>query len=66
MKNIWSIINGVAWQHGISDPSILEGGQYPPDQARVLRKMGKKCLKKKTPESFYLYIQQKAKFITGT
>lgn len=61
---IQSIINGIAWKHGISDPKILEGGQYLPAQGRILRKLGKKCLKSKSAQSFYLYVQQKAKFLT--
>ena len=65
MKSIWSIINGIAWQHGISDPKILEGGKYLPEQARVLRKMGKKVLKSKSGHVFYRYVQQKAKFLTS-
>lgn len=64
-KSTWSIINGIAWQHGITDPKILEAGTYPPKQARVLWKMAKKCLRDKSERSFYLYIQQKARFIAA-
>jgi hypothetical protein len=64
MKSIWSIINGIAWKHGISDPKILEGGSYPLEQGRILRKMAKKFLKSKAEQSFYRYVQQKARFLT--
>lgn len=65
MKNIWSIVNAAAWKHGISNPKILEGGFYHGREARVLRRMQKKYLKSLSGHDFHLYIQQKARFLTG-
>jgi hypothetical protein len=62
-ESIWSIINGIAWQQGISNPKVLEGGRYQPEHARVLRRMAKKFLKSKSAHDFYLYIKQKARFL---
>jgi len=65
-EQIQSIINGIAWKHGISNPDVLEGGTFLPEQARRLRRLGKAAIKKKTPESFHKYILQKAKFLTDS
>lgn len=62
---IQSIINGIAWKHGIRNPDALEGGTFLPEEARILRRLGKKALKQQTPESFHAYILQKAKFISN-
>jgi len=65
-EQIQSIINGIAWKHGISNPDVLEGGSFLPHEGRILRRLGKAALKKQTPESLHKYILQKAKFITGS
>jgi hypothetical protein len=60
---IWQIVEKVAGEYGLN-PHVLDGGEYKPDQMKVLLKLWDACGDTPTPEQWEAYVRQKAIFFT--